>query len=125
MKSTLSTAAVAVGLVLLLVSFAWGSLFSARSGWTEEKSLRMAELKGQAHVLVAQVAAAKEKPSMHGGSNAAELEAEFEKVKAELKQLADELDGKIESPKTTATILRYAGIAFVVAGGLVVYASKA
>jgi uncharacterized protein with NRDE domain len=74
---------------------------------------------------VAQVAAAKEKPSMHGGSNAAELEAEFEKVKAELKQLADELDGKIESPKTTATILRYAGIAFVVAGGLVVYASKA
>ncbi|WP_428307655.1 hypothetical protein [Lacipirellula sp.] len=125
MKSTLSTIAVVVGMVLLLTSFAWGTIFPASAGWTEEKSLRMSELKGRAHTLVTQVAAAKEKPSMHGGSNAAELEAEFEKVKAELKELADELDGRIESPKTTSTILRYAGIAFVVAGGLVVYASKA
>jgi uncharacterized protein YjeT (DUF2065 family) len=124
MKSTLSTAAVAVGLVLLLLSFAWGSLFSASSGWTEEKSLRMGELKGRAHILVAQVAAAKEKPNMHGGSNAAELEVEFEKVRAELNELADELEGRIEAPQTTAKIIRYAGIAFVVAGGLVVYASK-
>lgn len=124
MKSALPTVAVVVGLVLLLTSFAWGALFPASASWTEEKSLRMSELKGRAHVLVTQVAAAKEKPTMHGGSNAAELEAEFEQVKAELKQLAEELEGRIESPQTTATILRWAGMALVVAGGLVVYAGK-
>ena len=85
MKSALPTVAVVVGLVLLLTSFAWGALFPASASWTEEKSLRMSELKGRAHVLVTQVAAAKEKPTMHGGSNAAELEAEFEQVKAELR----------------------------------------
>ena len=124
MKSALPTAAVVIGMVLLLASLTWGLLFPASAGWTEEKSLRMADLKGRAHILVAEVAAAKEKPNMHGGSNAAELEAEFAEVKAELGQLAEELEGRIESPKTTATILRYAGIAFVVAGGLVVYAGR-
>jgi hypothetical protein len=124
MKSALPTVAVVVGVTLVLASLAWGLLFPASSGWTEEKSLRMNQLQARAHILVGEVAAAKEKPSMHGGANAAELEAEFEKVRAELKLLADELEGRIENPKTTATTLRYAGIAFVVAGGLVVYSGR-
>ncbi|QDT71253.1 hypothetical protein [Lacipirellula limnantheis] len=124
MKSALPTVAVVLGVLLLVVSLVWGLIFPASAGWTEEKSVRLGELKTRAHVLVGQVAAAQAKPSMHGGSNAAELEAEFQQVKTELTQLSDELDGRIESPKTTAAILRYAGIAFVVAGGLVVYAGR-
>jgi hypothetical protein len=124
MKSALSTTAVVLGVLLLLASFVWGLLFPATGGWTEEKSLRMSELKGRAHILVGQIAAAKERPSMHGGANAEELEAEFEQVKAELKLLADELEGRIQAPKTAASVLRYAGIAFVVAGGLVVFATR-
>src|SRR5689334_16246712 len=102
MKPALSAAAVVLGMVLLLASLAWGILFPASSGWTEEKSLRLAELKGRAHTLVGQVSAAKQKPSMHG-TNAAELETEFEQVKTELEQLANELEGKIQAPKTAAT----------------------
>jgi hypothetical protein len=124
MKSALSTTAVVLGVLLLLASFAWGLLFPASAGWTEEKSLRLGELKGRAHVLVGEISAAKEKPSMHGGANVAELEAEFEQVKTELTLLADELEGRIQAPKSAASVLRYAGIAFVVAGGLVVYASR-
>ncbi|MBL9164871.1 MAG: hypothetical protein JNL18_19235 [Planctomycetaceae bacterium] len=124
MKSALPTVAVVLGVLLLVVSLVWGLIFPASAGWTEEKSVRLGELKTRAHVLVGQVAAAQAKPSMHGGSNAAELEAEFQQVKTELTQLSDELDGRIESPKTTAAILRYAGIAFIVAGGLVVYAGR-
>jgi hypothetical protein len=124
MKAALPTIAMVVGVTLVLASLAWGLLFPASSSWTEEKSLRMNELQARAHVLVGEVAAAKEKPSMHSGANAAELKAEFEKIRAELKLLADELEGRIEGPKTTASILRYAGIAFVVAGGLVVYAGR-
>ena len=124
MKSALPTAVVSLGLALLLASFLWGVFFPASSGWTEEKSVRLGELKTRAHVLVGEVAAAKAKPNMHGGANAAELQAEFDQVKADLKTLSDELEGRIAAPKTAATILRYAGIAFVVAGGLVVYAGR-
>lgn len=124
MKSWMPTAAVAIGVVLLLTSFVWALVFPASSGWTEEKSLRMRELSEKAHVLGGQVEAANAKPTMHGGKNAAELQAEYDQIKAELKQLGEEADGKIEAPKTAAAILRYAGIAFALAGGLVIFANR-
>jgi hypothetical protein len=124
MKALFSTGAVVLGVVLVLASLVWGLVFPASSGWTDEKSAQLRELRNRAHILGGQVAAADSKPSMHKGANPAELKAEYEQVKAELQQLGEELDGKIDAPKTAATILRYAGIAFVVAGGLVVYTSK-
>ena len=124
MKSFLSTAAVVVGVALLLISFIWGILFPPSAGWTEEKSLRLQELSRQAHILGGQRGAANEKPSMHGGKSAAELDEEFKKVTTELEKLGAEAEGRIEAPKTAASILRWAGIAFVVAGGLVVFATR-
>jgi hypothetical protein len=61
---------------------------------------------------------------MHGGKSAAELDTEYKQVTAELEQLAAEAEGKIEAPKTAATFMRWAGVAFVVAGGLVVFAGR-
>jgi hypothetical protein len=124
MKSILSTAAVVVGVVLLLTSVIWGIMFPPSSGWTEEKSLRLQELSQRAHILGGQRGAANEKPSMHGGKSAAELNEEFKQVTAELEKLGAEAEGRIEAPKTAASILRWAGIAFVVAGGLVVFATR-
>lgn len=124
MKAMLSTGAVVLGVLLLVVSMVWGMMFPASSGWTNEKSAQLRELRTRAHILGGQVAAATDKPSMHGGSNAAEKKVEFEQVKAELELLDAELQGKIDSPKTAASILRWAGIAFVVAGGLVVFAGR-
>ncbi len=121
----LSTGAVALGMLMLALSLAWGLLFPAAAGWTEEKSLKLKDLRNRAHILSGEVASASDKPNMHGGPNAAEKSAELDQVKAELATLDAELQGKIDAPKTAASILRFAGIAFVVAGGLAVYAARA
>lgn len=124
MKTFLPTAAVVLGAVLLVASLVWGVLFPASSGWTEAKSLRMGEMSARAHVLGGELEAARSKPNMHGGKSAAELDTEYKQVTAELAQLAAEAEGKIEAPKTAATFMRWAGVAFVVAGGLVVFAGR-
>ena len=124
MKAMLSTGAVVIGILLLGTSLIWGLVFPASAGWTEEKSLRLRDLKAQAHVLSSQASAANDKPSMHGGDNAAEKKAEYDQVRTELEALDAELQGKVEAPETAASILRYAGIAFVVAGALAVYTSR-
>lgn len=124
MKAVLSTGAVVLGMLLVAMSLLWGVLFPASAGWTNEKSLKRTELRNRAHILSGEVAAAMAKPNMHGGAGAAEKQAELEQVKAEYDLLDAELQGKIDAPAKAASILRYAGIAFVVAGGLVVYAGK-
>ncbi|BBO30715.1 hypothetical protein [Lacipirellula parvula] len=124
MKAVLSTGAVVIGVLLLATSLVWGLVFPASAGWTEEKSLRLRDLKARAHVLSSQNAAASDKPSMHGGENGADKKAEYDKVRAELEALDAELQGKIEAPEAAASILRYSGIAFVIAGALAVYTSK-
>lgn len=124
MKAMLSTGAVVLGVLLVAMSLVWGLLFPASAGWTEEKSLKRTELRNRAHILSGEVAAANAKPNMHGGPSAAEKQAELDQVKAEYDLLDAELQGKIDAPATASTILRYAGIAFVLAGGLAVYASK-
>jgi hypothetical protein len=124
MRSFLPTAAVGLGVVLLLTSLVWGLVFPASRGWTEEKSLRMRQLSEKAHVLGGQLQAAMARPNMHGGRSAAELDEEYKQVVAELKQLGDEAEGKIEAPKTAAKILRWSGIAFVAGGALIVFATR-
>lgn len=124
MKAMLSTGAVVIGVLLLATSLVWGLVFPASAGWTEEKSLRLRDLKARAHVLSSQATAASDKPNMHGGENAAEKKAEYDQVRTELEALNAELQGKVEAPETAASILRYAGIAFVVAGALAVYAGR-
>jgi hypothetical protein len=120
----LSAIAVGLGLVLLVASAAWGMLFPANRAWTEEKSARMAELGGQAGKLKEQLVQAGSRPKMHAGKNPAELKAEYDKVAAEYKSLHDEFTGAVETPKTASKILRWSGIAFVVAGAIIVFANR-
>jgi hypothetical protein len=124
MKSFLPAAAVTIGLLLLIASFLWGLIAPAGAGWTEEKSLRLQKLRRQANILGAQTAGASDQPSMHGGKNAAEIQAEYEKVTAELKALGEEAEGKIQGPVTTATYLRWTGVAFILVGGVAVYVGR-
>jgi hypothetical protein len=124
MKSFLPPAVVGLGVFLLLASFVWGFLFPPSRGWTEEKSLRLRELSGKAHILVGEVYEAKSKPNTRGGRDAADLEREFKQVTAELEELGNEAEGKINATKTAAQILRWSGAAFIVAGALVVFAKR-
>jgi hypothetical protein len=124
MKSFLPAATVMIGLLLLIVSLAWGLVAPAGAGWTQEKSQRLQELRRQAHILGSQAAGANEKPTMHGGKNAAEIQAEYEQVKAELETLGDEAEGKIKGPQTTAAYLRWIGIACTLVGVVAFYAVR-
>ncbi len=83
----------------------------------------MSELSLQAHKLGGELDTAQRRPSMHGRS-ASVIEAEYKKVTDELTQLREEFESKRDRPKTMASILRWSGIAFIVAGGLVVFATR-
>jgi hypothetical protein len=124
MKSFLPSSAVVVGLVLLIGSFAWGILFPPSRTWTEEKSSRMAELGSQANLLKFSLVEAKNRPSIHSGKNPAEVQAEYDKVTAEYDQLKQEFASATNSPKTTATFLRWSGVAFIIAGAMVIMATR-
>ncbi len=122
MKS-LSVIAVAVGIVCLAGSLLWAVLFPATRSWTEEKNTRMSDLGVQVHKLGGELDAAKRRPSMHG-RKVADIQAEYTKAREEHAQLKAEFNGSINRPKTAATVLRWSGIAFIVAGGLVVFATR-
>lgn len=120
----LSVVAVGLGILFLIVSLVWGLLFPASRSWTVEKNTRMSELSEKGHVLGGQIDAAKRRPNMHGGRNAADLEVEYKQVTEELAQLREEFESKRDSPKTMATYLRWSGVAFVVAGAIIVFANR-
>src|SRR5262245_24023613 len=123
MKAILPGIAVAVGMVLLVGSALWAILFPASRGWTDEKAARMTELSAQSHSLGFELEAAR-KPNMHAGRSLPEVQEEVDKVNAELETLRLELEGKLASPNKAARILRWSGIAFVVAGAIVVFANR-
>jgi hypothetical protein len=122
MKS-LSVVAVALGLLFLVVSVLWGVLFPPASSWTVEKNDRMSELSLKGHALSGELDAARRRPSMHGKS-ADQIEAEYKQVSEELKQLREDFESKRDSPKTMAKYLRWSGIAFVIAGAIIVFANR-
>jgi uncharacterized coiled-coil DUF342 family protein len=98
-------------------------MFPASSSWPQEKNERMSELSRKAHNLGGEVDVARRRPSMHG-RNPAELEAEYKQVTEELTQLREEFQGKQSRPKTMSSIMRWSGVAFIIAGGLIVFAQK-
>jgi len=124
MKSALSTVAVVIGALLLAVSFLWGVLFPAKSSWTEDKGVRLADLTKQVHNLMFEDQQAKEKPSKEPGKTPAEVHQRYLSAKSELETLSAEFTGKRDAPKTAAFYLRLSGGAFVVAGGLILLAKR-
>lgn len=124
MKTALPAVAVVVGVVLLSLSLAWSIFFPASAVWTTEKSTQMTELGNQATALKLQMQSQSKKPSMHAGQNQAELKEKYDQVSAEYKILYEEFRSAKDSPKTSSSILRWAGIAFIAAGALVVMATR-
>jgi hypothetical protein len=124
MKSALPTAAVVLGFVLLVASALWAVLFPASRGWTEEKSARMIALGDRAGELQRQRTQAEARPGAQPKIDIEALKKEEAKVAAEYKVLYDEFNGAEAAPKTASRILRWSGIAFVVAGAIVVFANR-
>jgi hypothetical protein len=123
MKSVLPTAAVAVGLLLLLGSAVWATLFPPSRTWTPEKSARLTTVGNECSAIKLQLSNLGNRTSPTG-ETPAELKAKFDKLDAEYKQLYQEFTGATESPKTAKRFLWWSGIAFVIAGSVVVFANR-
>jgi hypothetical protein len=119
----LAAAAVALGLALLLASAVWAVLFPPTRSWTPEKSARLTTVGNECSAIKLKLSNLGNKPGAPGESQA-DLKAKFDKLDAEYKQLYQEFNGATESPKTAKRFLWWSGIAFVVAGGVVVFASR-
>ncbi|MDZ4659973.1 MAG: hypothetical protein SH868_20540 [Bythopirellula sp.] len=124
MKAALPLLGVGLGVLLVAISLVWGLVFSSESGWTTEKSTKMAVLGDEVHLLMFKAAAAKDKPNMQGGENPAEVIATYKAKEEELAALQEEFNNIKDSPNTTAKYLRWSGIAFVLLGGAASMATR-
>lgn len=118
MKTAWPVAVVALGVVLVLLGACWSTLFPPQNTWTEEKSRRLDELRGTAHQLMFDAAAANQQPRMTGGESAAELTQKYRQAQAELKQLGDEFQAARDAPQTAAAVLKWSGVVAVLAGAV-------
>jgi len=115
--------ALGLGVLLLLASFLWSSLFPATASWTEAKNGRMVELQNEAHKLLYLAERARSRPQIDGPSPE-EARAKFEEAKAELDTLKAEFEGIRDSPQTIATYLQWAGSVAILLGGVGVLVAR-
>lgn len=111
-----------LGLLLVLLSGLWTTLFTGTSSWTPEKSAEWTKVKDRLHTLRFLVGTAAAKPSMHSGEDTAQAKQEYEQLKAKHEQLSKEFYGIHDRPYTIARILKWSGISLAVVGLIGCYA---
>lgn len=123
MKTILPAVAVVVGMILLSLSLVWSIFFPASAVWTNEKSQQMTEFGNEATALKLQMQS-QSKPSMHGGQNQAELQEKYDQAAAGYKALYEEFRSANDSPQSSSSFLRWAGIACIAGGAVGVFATR-
>ncbi len=113
MKSGLVISAIAVGLVLFVLSLFWVQLFPGTSQWTPEKAERWAKTKDRLHNL-SFIVHSDQLPRRFPSKEAAKKE--YDEVKAVATQLQADFEGAYDAPRTTATMLKWGGIALFAVG---------
>ncbi|QDU57558.1 hypothetical protein [Aeoliella mucimassa] len=113
MKTLLPPIAVIVGILLLVLSFLWGTLASGSSAWTEEKSQQLSDLGAETNMLQFQIEAAKQNPTSDPRQSPEYLQAQYEKKLEEYNQLNEEFESARDSPGTISAIMRYSSIALI------------
>jgi hypothetical protein len=122
MKVAIVFGMVAIGFLLFALSFAWASMFPGTSRWTAEKAQRSSEIKGKMHNLAFIVNAPN--PKLHAGQDLGQLKAEYEQLRKENEQLNAEFESAYNSPRTTATALKWTGLSLAILGIIGWYAVK-
>lgn len=116
MKSAVAFIPMCVGALLVLVSLFWIQLFPGTSSWTSEKAAQWAEVKDRLHNLsfVVNAPPGSEPPRRHPNREAAQRE--YDKVKARAKELQAEFKSAYNTPRTTATVLKWSGLSLFILG---------
>jgi len=121
MKSMVVFGVIGLGLLMLILSGIWPTLFPGTSIWTEEKAARWAVVKDKLHNLAFIVDDSKP-VKMHGGPDIAKAKAEFEQLDAEGKQLKADFSRAHDRPQTVSKVLKWAGLSLAVVGVIGWYA---
>ena len=124
MKTALPAVIVVVGFAMLGLSLVWSLLFPPSAVWTQEKAAKMTDLGNQATAIKLEMGQRESRPSMHAGQNVAELKSKYDQISADYTALYEEFRSAKDSPQTSSSYLRWAGIACVAAGAVVVMATR-
>ena len=104
-----------------MASVLWKVWFPPTRIWTEEKSQQLSELGSETNRLKFALIQSRQSPSMHRGRNPAEVQSEYDKVRAKYDQLYQEFSGARDNPKTMAKILRWSGISCFFLGAIFMF----
>ena len=116
MKSNIALGVTILGGLLLVLSFAWGFIFSAEQAWTPEKSDMVRQLSSEVQSLHMKVKLGERNPEAYGGRDPVELNQEYEQAKAKLATLKAEFEQVTQAPRSTASLLRWTGLVGLIIG---------
>jgi hypothetical protein len=116
--------ALGLGLLLLVLSGLWLTLFPGTSSWTAEKSAELTKIKDRRHALSFIVGAPAATPSMHSGPDTGEAKKEFDELTVKKEALLAEFNSIHDRPYTIAKILKWSGIGLALAGIIGIYAAN-
>jgi hypothetical protein len=105
-----------LGLLLLILSGVWTSVFNGTSTWTPAKAKRTAELRTRLHTLALVVDNQENVPSMHSGPELGKAKEEYEQLKKERADLSAEFQSASDQPKTAANVMRWSGLVLAACG---------
>lgn len=113
-----------LGVLLLILSGAWTTLFPATSSWTPERSTEWTKIKDRLHTLSFIVGITAANPSMHSGPDPAEAKKEYDELRVKHEALSAEFYSIHDRPYTIAKILKWSGIALALVGIVCIYAAN-
>jgi hypothetical protein len=109
-KSAIVMGLIGVGVLLVIISGVWASMFPGTASWTPEKAERLTELRRTLHNLA--IAASSQPGSINPrvAASPAAAKADYDRLKPECDALLAEVKATSARPNNTATMLRWTGI---------------
>jgi hypothetical protein len=114
-------AVMALGLLLVVLSAAWTSIFPSSAKWTLDKEAHWQKVKGRMHTLSFVMSDPKQ-ADPRARQDAASAKAEFDKLKLEDDVLKADFSSAYDTPRTTSTILKWTGLSIAGVGVIGYYA---
>lgn len=115
--------AMALGIVLVLLSVAWTTIFPSSAKWTPDKEAHWQKVKGRMHSLSFVISDPKQADARRG-QDAMSAKAEFDKLKLEDDELRAQFSSAYDTPRTTSTILKWSGLSIAAVGVVGWYAAN-
>jgi hypothetical protein len=121
---TIALGILGTGLLLLLLSGLWTTLFPATSSWTPEKSVEWTKIKDRLHTLSFIVGSSPPVVSMHSGPETGDAKVEYEQLKAKHEALTAEFTTIHDRPLIIAKFLKWSGISLALVGVIGLYVAN-